>query len=558
MPESHGPPSPAPARQVLFGLPPAGRRWPGATRAAFAMGIPALAAVALGYPQQALTVTIGAFAVIYGEGRPYRARWKVVALAALALAAASWAGGLVGEPVRDAIADGESPALLMWVVLVMSAVAVVGTYTVDALRLGPPGVWFIVLTTQIGALNVQSGMSPTGIALWCALGGASAVAVSMVGALRTPHGPEVAAAAAATTAIDDYVARQAAGRGSPALRHRAAQLLQVAWQSLYDGGLVARGHLLVEVLAAAQVRLSGAIRRDPGLDPDSDLDDVRPQPPMPRPGVRYRFLRALHPDSHAWTAATRVLVACLVAGGVTVAIGTDRPDWAVITAVLVLHQGPDRILGTYRGIHRVAGTVVGVLVFAVLFSLHLSGVWLVLTVMALQLLFELFVSRNYGVAVVFITPLAILIGNTGQPHAAVAPVVWERLVETAIGVTVALVVLWTVDRRAHRRVLRWTDRRVALFTGLTLQALRAPADDDALLPLRRDLTFELHSSSLAGIDAAHNEPAWAAAHWPAHTDLHHLGFDVLAGCWSAAAGRPPHDDEITGWERRLAEFARNG
>ena len=38
-------PSPAPARAVLFGLPPAGRRLPGAARAALAFGAPALIAV---------------------------------------------------------------------------------------------------------------------------------------------------------------------------------------------------------------------------------------------------------------------------------------------------------------------------------------------------------------------------------------------------------------------------------------------------------------------------------------------------------------------------------
>lgn len=542
-------PSPAPARSLLFGLPAAGRRWPGAARAALAMGIPALAAVALGFPQQALTVAIGAFAVIYGEGRPYRSRWRVVGLAALALGAAAWVGGLVGEPVHRAIADGGSPALLMWVVLVMTAVAVVGTYTVDALRLGPPGVWFFVLATEIGTLNVQSGMGSGEIALWCALGGASALVVSMASWLWAPRGPERDAVAAAVTAVDAYLADDA-----PALRHRAAQTIYASWQTLYDGGVVRRGGPLVDALVAAQARLAATmLSRSADVGFSSDLDDVRPQPPMPRPTVRHRLFRALNPHSHAFTAATRVLVACLLAGGATVALGTDRPDWAVITVVLILHQGPDRVLGTYRGIHRVAGTVAGLALFAALFPLHLTGAALVLTVMALQLLFELFVTRNYGLAVVFITPLAILIGNTGEEPRAAGPVVWERLAETAIGVCVALLVLWTVDRRAHRRTMEWTDRQAGALIGQTVDRLEGTGPGPRLQTLRRDLAFELHSSTLAGIDAAHNEPAWAAPRWPGHSELHRLGYDVLAGCWAAVAGRPPGAAELEGWRRRLPE-----
>ena len=60
---------------------------------------------------------------------------------------------------------------------------------------------------------------------------------------------------------------------------------------------------------------------------------------------------------------------------------------------------------------------------------------------------ELFVGRNYGIAVVAITPLALIIGYLASPTPLV-PLLIDRVVETLLGVSVAVVVLLLVrDRR---------------------------------------------------------------------------------------------------------------
>lgn len=553
-------PAPAPPRAVLFGFPPVGKRWPGAVRSALALGVPASIVSALGYHQQALVVAIGAFAVVYGEGRAYRTRWKVVTIAAAALVAAAWLGAVVGRPVHRAIADGHSHFLLLWVVAAMTAVALVGAYLVDALRLGPPGGFFFVMATEIGSLIAGSGMPPAEIAGWGVVGGVSSLVVSMSGLLRGPRLPEQNAVRAAESAVDAYVGVDRSGPAAARARQLASLKLQAAWHCLDDGGLLDRtrprhwhraDHHLVTTLGAVQVRLSAALNGDPTVDPASDLDDIRPLVPMARPGVRYRLVRSLHPSSHAWTTTVRLVIACMLAGVLTVALGTGRPDWAVIAAVLVLHQGPDRIMGTYRGVHRIGGTVLGLGLYAALFALGPAGVWLILLLAVLQFMVEMLVARNYGLAVIFITPLALMMGggNTGR---SVASVMWDRLLETVIGVCVALVVLWTVDRRSHRRILRWVDGRVAQLVAATARQLdRAPAGAPAVLELRRDLEFELAGSAMAGVDAAHNDPAWTAPRWPAHSELHHLGYDVLGALWALPPEGRPDAPTTAQWSRSL-------
>ena len=71
------------------------RRWPGALRAALAILIPGSIALLLGYDHAVLLISAGAFAVIYGEGHPYRTRLRVMATAALLLLGASVGGVLV-------------------------------------------------------------------------------------------------------------------------------------------------------------------------------------------------------------------------------------------------------------------------------------------------------------------------------------------------------------------------------------------------------------------------------------------------------------------------------
>ena len=75
-----------------------------------------------------------------------------------------------------------------------------------------------------------------------------------------------------------------------------------------------------------------------------------------------------------------------------------------------------------------------------LLSLHLDPVAIVLVAAALQITTEMLVGRNYGLALVFITPMALLMGQLAveQP---VGPLLVDRLVETVIGTTVALAVV---------------------------------------------------------------------------------------------------------------------
>ncbi len=157
-------------------------------------------------------------------------------------------------------------------------------------------------------------------------------------------------------------------------------------------------------------------------------------------------------DRNARIIVLRLLVAIAVTTAVGLPLGLHRLYWVVLAAVVCLQASPSRRRTVVRSLHRVLGTLLGVGVFAVLAGLGPKGVVLAVVAGLLQAATELVVVRHYGLALVFITPLALTIAAAAAPIAVQATVV-DRVVDTAVGVAVALAVVL-----AESAVLMWPVR----------------------------------------------------------------------------------------------------
>lgn len=167
----------------------------------------------------------------------------------------------------------------------------------------------------------------------------------------------------------------------------------------------------------------------------------------------------VRPAVESWTRAQlgaefgRFAIAAAIAGVLGLASGLPYPYWAQIAAIALL-SAPGRTLQLERGLHRVLGTALGIVTTAFLLSFPSEPWQLVVWVVVLQFLAEMFVLRNYAFALLFITPLALLMVQLAHPQP-VGPTLEARVLETAIGVVVGMAVviaaaLW--DRRAGRAV----------------------------------------------------------------------------------------------------------
>lgn len=79
------------------------------------------------------------------------------------------------------------------------------------------------------------------------------------------------------------------------------------------------------------------------------------------------------------------------------------------------------------------GTLVGAGLYALLALLHPAGLWLALLLGILQFLIELVVVRHYALALVFITPLVLLLTGAATGEIGDMSIALERIVDTVVG-----------------------------------------------------------------------------------------------------------------------------
>ncbi|MGZ8178173.1 FUSC family protein [Williamsia sp. SKLECPSW1] len=522
-PDHHDAPPGRPSiLRTLVSVDGIGTRWPAGTRAAAAFLLPASALLAAGLGRSALLAALGGFAVLYGENRPFRIRWRVILTAGLALVASAAVMGVLSEVAGAA----PSTAASLGLVVAAVAIAAIGVYVGNALRIGPPGPFFVVLTGGVALSVVRHGVHP-GVVVGCTAAGVlGALVAGMAPALVRRRTPEIAAVASATAAVEAYL--DAGASRSSHLRQGAAGALLHAWSVLHDAAQV-DGPLARRLWEAHH-------RVHTGDHPDEP--DPTSMAPLPRPSVRQRLRAAAHLDSPAAVATLRVTVAATLAGVLSVVSGLDRPDWAIVAVVLVLQLGPDRVRGGLRGMHRLIGTVAGVGLFALIHHLDLSIPALVALLTLLTFVIELTVVSNYGLAVLAITPLALSMSASGP---AIAEPALDRICETVIGVVVGVAALWIVAPRAHRRTTRFT--RAATITAtrrLLADVVHTAPGSEPAMTRRRDVQWALMEAELAAGAAAVDEPDFARHDWPRHIRLRATAHEMLSLCWRH--GRTPLGD----------------
>nr|WP_241429084.1 FUSC family protein [Agrococcus sp. ARC_14] len=134
----------------------------------------------------------------------------------------------------------------------------------------------------------------------------------------------------------------------------------------------------------------------------------------------------------------RYAIGVLLAGTIAVLLGIGHPYWAMVSALVPVSTAT-LAAGVVRGTHRMLGTTLGVLVAAGLLALQPSALWVVVLIVAFTFGAELLVGRNYGIAMICITPLALLAVHLASPTPAEVLLV-DRLVESIVGALVGIMV----------------------------------------------------------------------------------------------------------------------
>lgn len=145
-------------------------------------------------------------------------------------------------------------------------------------------------------------------------------------------------------------------------------------------------------------------------------------------------------DGEGKEITSRVVVAVALAGLLAAFIHIERSYWVIIPAIAILQSTYARRFILIRAIHRFGGTVIGVFIFGLIVYWQPDGFALIGIIMFLQFAIEVVVARNYGLALIFITPVALTISTVGQQDE-IWSVIQARVLDTLLGAVVALLVI---------------------------------------------------------------------------------------------------------------------
>jgi uncharacterized membrane protein YccC len=209
--------------------------------------------------------------------------------------------------------------------------------------------------------------------------------------------------------------------------------IPTSWDRLPLGIAVGAGGAALSVLLAW---LIGADRTEPEDEATSG-------------GWRRRFAAgyaALDRGQHL------VLVAAAALGVVTawvlaLVLGVGNPFWAAVTVAALMPALAAADIWR-RTIHLMLGTLGGVGVATFLFSFDPGHLALIAIIIVCQGAAQIAVARNYGVALLFFSPLAIGMSNLSR-GAPWQPLLVDRLAEAALGTAVAFLAIL-----AGRRILK--------------------------------------------------------------------------------------------------------
>ncbi|MEU0849958.1 FUSC family protein [Streptomyces flaveolus] len=473
-----------------------------AVRAALAMGSVAVPITLAGRPDLAVYAMLGSFTTTFGRDLPYRRRAPVLAVVAAAMTALVACGAALAVWVGQ----GAGGAGVAAVVAATSLVAGAAKFACDATRLGGLGAVLLLFSFAVAANDSTTGADVLPYTALAAAGAAWAWLLAVSGRLVHPDRPQRVAVATALRRLADLLDATGAGDPPRQTRHRATTAVLHAYHCLgvaplVDAGKAGPGReaafrrltdlswtLLVRSArqgAGDSVATAGLLRRQARLLTDRRrrvpivLDELCPHPAAPAarsgaegeraapplgvvapdgPAARRatELLRGLHgtaPFAVLAVPALRMALGTCVAGGVAALLHLERGYWAAISAAAVLHSVNLRIT-SQRAAQRALGTAAGLLLAFAALAAGVEPVVLAVLIVVLEFLLEYAVVRNYALAVVFVTPLALLLSDLAAPAPA-GELVLDRVLGSVVGIVVALVcALLVVHDRAAIRVER--------------------------------------------------------------------------------------------------------
>ncbi|MFJ7751564.1 FUSC family protein [Arthrobacter sp. NPDC097144] len=152
--------------------------------------------------------------------------------------------------------------------------------------------------------------------------------------------------------------------------------------------------------------------------------------------------------------ACEYAVAAAVAGSIATLMGIGHNYWAMVAATVPL-VGLGARVRIFRGVQRILGTFGGLVLTALILLPGLSPWQIVVVIALLQFGAEMLIARQYALAQIVVTPLALVSTELAHPSSP-GVLIRDRAIETVIGAAVGMSMvlimrLWTDHVRGRSR-----------------------------------------------------------------------------------------------------------
>jgi uncharacterized membrane protein YccC len=162
--------------------------------------------------------------------------------------------------------------------------------------------------------------------------------------------------------------------------------------------------------------------------------------------LKSALMEAFDKNSIVFITAVQFGIVTTIAAMIAYLAAFTRPFWVPISCVAVMSVFT--IIATYhRAIQRAFGTIFGILIAGLIFAVHPTGYMIAGLILLLTFITELFIVKNYGLAVVFFTPNALLIAES-MSQGKFTYYASARFIDILTGILIGLIGVFLIGRRS--------------------------------------------------------------------------------------------------------------
>lgn len=161
------------------------------------------------------------------------------------------------------------------------------------------------------------------------------------------------------------------------------------------------------------------------------------------------------------------IVGCFISGSLFIGLvfKMNNPYWIPVSCLAVMQGASIRHIWR-RSIHRILGTLLGLALCWFILSWSNSVLMVCFSIISLQFIIEMLIVRNYTLAVLFITPMTILLAETANPaNLSIDQLIYTRFIDILIGSTLGAIGGYFIyhEKIRYAAVRRLRKMRIALI-----------------------------------------------------------------------------------------------